>query len=51
MADLDELLDGLHGDGYRWEKGPASDANGKVFGMYLLGMPDSGDASTEGAPP
>lgn len=39
LEDLDELLQGLDGDGYRWEKGPATDANGRTFGIYLLGEP------------
>ena len=38
-ADLDELLEGLHTEGYQWEHGPAEGADGKVFGLYLLGRP------------
>ena len=38
-ADLDELLEGLHHDGYRWEHGPAKGSDGKEFGLYLLGRP------------
>lgn len=39
LSDLDELLEGLHGAGYRWEKGPATDDDGKKVGIYLLGVP------------
>ena len=39
LADLDELLEELQGDGYRWEKGPATDESGKKTGIYLLGVP------------
>jgi hypothetical protein len=38
-SDLDELLEGLESDDYRWERGPAEGANGKAFGIYLLGVP------------
>lgn len=39
LDDMDELLEGLGGDGYRWEKGPAKSASGKTLGTYLLGRP------------
>ncbi len=38
-GDLDELLADLHGDGYRWEKGPATLPSGRAVGTYLLGLP------------
>lgn len=41
LRDLDELLDGLHGDNYRWEKGVAKTPKGKAAGIYLLGMPEA----------
>jgi len=39
LDDMDELLEGLDGDGYLWEKGPAKSASGKKLGTYLLGRP------------
>lgn len=37
--DLDELLEGLGSDDYRWEKGPAQNGRGRRLGTYLLGLP------------
>ncbi len=39
FEDLDELLQGLETDSYKWEKGFAYDENEKKSGTYLLGMP------------
>jgi len=39
LADLDELLEGLGGAGYTWEKGSATTPSGAKRGIYLLGMP------------
>ena len=39
LEDLDELLEGLAGDDYRWEKGHALNARGSKAGLYLLGLP------------
>ena len=41
-ADLDELLEGMGSEHYRWEKGPALKGNGKALGNYLLGLPIRG---------
>ena len=39
LSDMDELLDGLPPDGYRWEKGQATTAGGRKIGLYLIGLP------------
>lgn len=39
LSDLDTLLEGRGGPGYRWTKGPARDARGRAVGIYLLGEP------------
>jgi len=39
LEDLDELLEGLDSDDYRWEKGYAQTAKGRKLGIYLLGLP------------
>ncbi|MEL6346384.1 MAG: hypothetical protein AAFV53_24950 [Myxococcota bacterium] len=39
FEDLDELLEGLDVEGYRWEKGYARDDDGRGLGTYLLGLP------------
>ena len=39
LGDLDELLDGLDGPDYVWEKGYARSEKGKNQGIYLLGRP------------
>lgn len=39
FEDLDELLEGLPTDGYRWEKGHAKTESGRALGTYLLGTP------------
>ncbi len=39
LSDMDELLDGLPADGYRWEKGQARTAAGRKIGTYLIGLP------------
>lgn len=47
MSDYDEILEGLHGDDYVWEKGPAMRANGKKLGTYVLGMPSTRTAPAD----
>lgn len=42
LSDLDELLEGLGGEGYTWEKGPATTPSGSKRGIYLLGLPTGG---------
>ncbi len=39
FQDIDELLKGLGGNAYTWEKGHAKKGNGKKLGTYLLGFP------------
>lgn len=39
FEDMDELLEGLPTDGYRWEKGVAKTDKGRALGTYLLGRP------------
>ncbi|WP_437629971.1 hypothetical protein [Sorangium sp. So ce854] len=39
LTDLDELLEGLGGEGYRWEKGVI---RGRGTKLYLLGLPTQG---------
>jgi len=41
MKDYDILLDGLHSEDYKWEKGYAKKKNGKKSGTFLIGMPNS----------
>ncbi|MEO0897795.1 MAG: hypothetical protein AAFY71_15420 [Bacteroidota bacterium] len=37
--DIDQLLEGLEDEGYRWEKGQALKEDGKPLGYYVMGMP------------
>lgn len=39
--DFEELLEGIKGDGYKWEMGQAKKDNGKNLGYYVLGSPIS----------
>ncbi|MGK3992737.1 hypothetical protein [Sorangium sp. So ce1024] len=39
LTDLDELLEGLSDEGYRWEKGVI---RGRGTKLYLLGLPTQG---------
>jgi len=41
MKDYDILLEGLHSEDFRWEKGYARKKNGKKTGTYLVGYPIS----------
>jgi len=41
MKDYDILLEGLHSEDYKWEKGYAKKKNGKKSGTFLIGMPNS----------
>jgi len=41
MKDYDILLEGLHSEDYKWEKGYATKKNGKKSGTYLVGFPIS----------
>ncbi|WP_437673990.1 hypothetical protein [Sorangium sp. So ce131] len=47
LGDLDELLEGLGRDGYRWEKGSVG---GKFKKLYLLGIPARGAGAGAPAP-
>jgi hypothetical protein len=39
--DFEELLEGIKGEGYKWEMGQAKKENGKNLGYYVLGTPVS----------
>lgn len=39
LDDIDGLLEGLHSDSYKWEKGPAINSKGKKQGYYIKGYP------------
>lgn len=41
MKDYDILLEGLHSEDYKWEKGYATKKNGKKSGTFLIGLPNS----------
>lgn len=49
LADLDELLEGLGGAGYHWEKGTAVTEDGRSRGIYLLGTPQPQDDGGDGS--
>lgn len=41
QKDVEELLNGLDTDNYKWNKGIAKKKNGKPLGTYLIGLPQN----------
>ncbi len=41
LKDVDQLLEGLGSERYKWEKGHALKRNGKKLGTFILGLPST----------
>ncbi len=41
QKDVEEMLNGLGTDNYKWDKGIAKKKNGKPLGTYLIGLPQN----------